>query len=70
MIARKARVSLISFKFNLIYQTITDEKSSSTETKELMPAEMYVPNQEQWLELRANRGNLVFKPPFCCGHVK
>lgn len=40
----------------------------SADTTELMPAEMYVPNQEQWLDLRANKG-LLFKPPFCCSQL-
>lgn len=30
-----------------------------------MPAEMYVPNQEQWLELRASKRKSVFNP-LCC----
>ncbi|XP_017785810.1 PREDICTED: uncharacterized protein LOC108568968 [Nicrophorus vespilloides] len=37
---------------------------------QLMPAEMYVPNQEQWLELRANKSSLnFFLNPLCCGET-
>ncbi|VEN60763.1 unnamed protein product [Callosobruchus maculatus] len=39
---------------------------NDAEKSELMPAEMYVPNQEQWLTLRAARKSL-FPAPACCG---
>lgn len=39
---------------------------SEGDNNELMPAEMYVPNQEQWLELRALKGKPSFLPPICC----
>lgn len=45
-----------------------DDESPSSENGELMPAEMYVPNQEQWLELRANRKRSIFNASFCCGN--
>ncbi|XP_060528327.1 uncharacterized protein LOC132703217 [Cylas formicarius] len=41
------------------------DHSSEEESKEHMPAEMYVPNQEQWLELRAARNKFTFNP-LCC----
>ncbi|XP_076266102.1 uncharacterized protein LOC143199868 isoform X2 [Rhynchophorus ferrugineus] len=55
---------------------MTDKKSKNNAASEnndeeedakhqQMPAEMYVPNQEQWLELRAMKSQKVFKP-FCC----
>ncbi|KAL1497299.1 hypothetical protein ABEB36_008287 [Hypothenemus hampei] len=40
----------------------TDEDSQN---KQQMPPEMYVPNQEQWLELRASRRKSLFNP-LCC----
>lgn len=40
--------------------------SPKTDTKELMPAEMYVPNQEQWLELRAGKRRFLLLHPPCC----
>ncbi|CAG9865368.1 unnamed protein product [Phyllotreta striolata] len=44
------------------------EDSSDEDGKgELMPAEMYVPNQEQWLELRAIKKKTSFPMPICCG---
>ncbi|XP_058810309.1 coiled-coil domain-containing protein 142 isoform X2 [Phymastichus coffea] len=39
-----------------------DDDSAQSLGPERMPAEMYVPNQEQWLELRASR-----RRNFCCG---
>lgn len=32
----------------------------NNENEQMMPAEMYVPNQEQWLELRANKKKSPF----------
>lgn len=43
-----------------------EDDSPKSEDGELMPAEMYVPNQEQWLELRANRRKSVFNLTLCC----
>ncbi|XP_074026255.1 uncharacterized protein isoform X2 [Leptinotarsa decemlineata] len=43
------------------------ELSSESEKDELMPAEMYVPNQEQWLELRAIKKKRLLSLPVCCG---
>ncbi|XP_072153079.1 uncharacterized protein [Bemisia tabaci] len=52
-------------------KTQEEEEEDDEDTKavqspsDMMPAEMYVPNQEQWLELRAPR---PFNPlTFCCG---
>lgn len=46
------------------------QNKQQSDNNESMPAEMYVPNQEQWLELRAvkKRTNL-FGTPFCCGKL-
>ncbi|KAJ3626571.1 hypothetical protein MTP99_017057 [Tenebrio molitor] len=44
-----------------------EPNSPSGEKTELMPAEMYVPNQEQWLELRAIKKRNLFKSSLCCG---
>ncbi|RZC41876.1 coiled-coil domain-containing protein 142, partial [Asbolus verrucosus] len=41
--------------------------SPTSEKNELMPAEMYVPNQEQWLELRAIKKKNLFASSLCCG---
>ncbi|KAJ8918817.1 hypothetical protein NQ315_011103 [Exocentrus adspersus] len=43
------------------------DSESEAEKNELMPAEMYVPNQEQWLELRAKGKKTRFPGPVCCG---
>ncbi|CAH1153854.1 unnamed protein product [Phaedon cochleariae] len=40
--------------------------SSDREKSELMPAEMYVPNQEQWLELRVMKQKNIFTTLMCC----
>ncbi|XP_045473428.1 uncharacterized protein LOC123679911 [Harmonia axyridis] len=40
-------------------------ESSDSEKNVMMPPEMYVPNQEQWLELRAMKKN-IFLPKLCC----
>nr|XP_022918204.1 uncharacterized protein LOC111427337 [Onthophagus taurus] len=48
---------------------VEDETSSNKSGKtEMMPAEMYVPNQEQWLELRATRRS-VFITTLCCSEI-
>lgn len=44
---------------------ISDNENSTPQTPDTMPAEMYVPNQEQWLQLRASRQNKAFT--LCCG---
>ncbi|XP_066260472.1 coiled-coil domain-containing protein 142 [Euwallacea similis] len=41
------------------------EMEEDTNHHQQMPAEMYVPNQEQWLELRAARRKSLFSP-LCC----
>ncbi|XP_015838972.1 uncharacterized protein LOC656787 [Tribolium castaneum] len=41
--------------------------SPPAEKSEQMPAEMYVPNQEQWLELRAIKKRNLFPTSLCCG---
>lgn len=46
---------------------VLDIDTSEADKNELMPAEMYVPNQEQWLELRALKRKSLFLPPICCG---
>ncbi|KAK5644415.1 hypothetical protein RI129_005715 [Pyrocoelia pectoralis] len=43
-----------------------ETESPKSDTSELMPPEMYVPNQEQWLELRAHRRKIKFKTSLCC----
>uniref|UniRef100_A0A1B6E8U2 Coiled-coil protein 142 C-terminal domain-containing protein n=1 Tax=Clastoptera arizonana TaxID=38151 RepID=A0A1B6E8U2_9HEMI len=43
-----------------------DSGDGTPRTPENMPAEMYVPNQEQWLQLRAPRHNKTFI--LCCGN--
>ncbi|XP_044754624.1 uncharacterized protein LOC123313706 [Coccinella septempunctata] len=40
-------------------------ESSDSEKNVMMPPEMYVPNQEQWLELRAMKKK-IFLPKLCC----
>ncbi|XP_018563255.1 uncharacterized protein LOC108904989 [Anoplophora glabripennis] len=45
----------------------SSNSESDGERNELMPAEMYVPNQEQWLELRAKGKRTRFPAPACCG---
>ncbi|XP_054259357.1 coiled-coil domain-containing protein 142-like [Macrosteles quadrilineatus] len=44
-----------------------DSDDSPARTPELMPAEMYVPNQEQWLQLRAPRKGRALT--LCCTHL-
>ncbi|XP_028129058.2 uncharacterized protein LOC114325248 [Diabrotica virgifera virgifera] len=44
-----------------------EDSQEEEEKGELMPAEMYVPNQEQWLELRALKKKTTFPMPICCG---
>ncbi|CAG9834105.1 unnamed protein product [Diabrotica balteata] len=44
-----------------------EDSQEEEEKGELMPAEMYVPNQEQWLELRALKKKTTFPIPICCG---
>ncbi|CAH0555396.1 unnamed protein product [Brassicogethes aeneus] len=44
------------------------EENESEVGAELMPAEMYVPNQEQWLELRAVKRKVLFPTTLCCGN--
>lgn len=57
----------ISYYTILIFFTSVDKNvSPKTDTKELMPAEMYVPNQEQWLELRAGKRRFLLLHPPCC----
>ncbi|KAJ8954734.1 hypothetical protein NQ318_011429 [Aromia moschata] len=48
-------------------QRRVSNSESEGEKTELMPAEMYVPNQEQWLELRAVKKKGLFPSPICCG---
>ncbi|XP_044726874.1 coiled-coil domain-containing protein 142 [Chrysoperla carnea] len=44
-----------------------NQSESEGEGHERMPAEMYVPNQEQWLELRAiKKKKTLFLPTLCC----
>lgn len=48
--------------FSFVSARRTNERGSpESPGLERMPAEMYVPNQEQWLELRASK-----KYNFCC----
>lgn len=42
------------------------DESPASENGTLMPAEMYVPNQEQWLELRASKKKKIFISSCCC----
>lgn len=44
-------------------ETDTEGEGEAT----MMPPEMYVPNQEQWLELRAVKKKSIFLPNLCCG---
>ncbi|XP_063932063.1 uncharacterized protein LOC135144042 isoform X2 [Zophobas morio] len=46
---------------------VESSNSPPAEKNELMPAEMYVPNQEQWLELRAMKKRNLFATSLCCG---
>lgn len=45
---------------------IAESDSPEGELEQLMPAEMYVPNQEQWLELRASKKKTNFIPSCIC----
>ncbi|KAL3270075.1 hypothetical protein HHI36_009133, partial [Cryptolaemus montrouzieri] len=42
------------------------QENSDSEKTEIMPPEMYVPNQEQWLELRAVKKRGFLLPKLCC----
>lgn len=44
----------------------SDDEGSVSQSPEMMPAEMYVPNQELWLQLRAPRPTKSFA--LCCGN--
>ncbi|KAF5288634.1 hypothetical protein FQA39_LY15329 [Lamprigera yunnana] len=44
-------------------------ESPKSDSTELMPPEMYVPNQEQWLELRAHKGRTIFNTSICCANT-
>ncbi|KAK4875057.1 hypothetical protein RN001_011479 [Aquatica leii] len=46
-----------------------ETESPKSDNTELMPPEMYVPNQEQWLELRAHKRKTLFKCTLCCANV-
>ncbi|KAF5296665.1 hypothetical protein FQR65_LT10205 [Abscondita terminalis] len=50
-------------------KTKLETESPKSDNTELMPPEMYVPNQEQWLELRAHKRRTMFKTSLCCGDV-
>lgn len=54
------------YTFNPINIQFLDPDASEADKNELMPAEMYVPNQEQWLELRALKRKSFFLHPICC----
>ncbi|XP_030764168.1 uncharacterized protein LOC115888556 [Sitophilus oryzae] len=49
----------------MIKKTAKEKESDEETDTQQMPAEMYVPNQEQWLELRALKKTSGFNP-FCC----
>ncbi|CAG9759733.1 unnamed protein product [Ceutorhynchus assimilis] len=51
-------------RLKMVDKKIT-KKTEEDNQHQQMPAEMYVPNQEQWLELRALKRKKKFKP-FCC----
>ncbi|KAK9886109.1 hypothetical protein WA026_014897 [Henosepilachna vigintioctopunctata] len=42
------------------------QENSDSQKTEMMPPEMYVPNQEQWLELRAIKKKTFLVPKLCC----
>lgn len=45
---------------------VVEESPKSDMAEEWMPPEMYVPNQKQWLELRAHGRRSIFSVPLCC----
>ncbi|XP_056647608.1 uncharacterized protein LOC130452384 [Diorhabda sublineata] len=52
-------------------KTTSIHSGGEEEDGELMPAEMYVPNQEKWLELRAiKKKTILFPIPICCGQIQ
>lgn len=59
---RNVNSHLIFFPpFNVSARRTNERGSPESPGLERMPAEMYVPNQEQWLELRASK-----RYNFCC----
>ncbi|XP_013196634.1 uncharacterized protein LOC106139692 [Amyelois transitella] len=56
---------LLAMQDSTMQASLHVRKEEDESPEQLMPAEMYVPNQKQWLSLRANlRGPLVFT--MCC----
>ncbi|XP_018334687.1 uncharacterized protein LOC108743606 isoform X2 [Agrilus planipennis] len=50
------------------FQKMEDYGSDSSDSTQLMPAEMYVPNQQQWLALRARKRSRLFTVATCCNN--
>lgn len=66
---RNGNFSKVSdYCYGALFFTILDNESPTSDSGEMMPPEMYVPNQEQWLELRAYKKG-IFKISFCCHHM-
>ncbi|CAK1582795.1 unnamed protein product [Parnassius mnemosyne] len=57
---------LISMQESTTQSAKNVRKDENDTSEQLMPAEMYVPNQKQWLTLRANNFNCPISFTLCC----